>query len=378
MNSTLCDNVQLSVAFSILCYALLALTFGSFVLNSFTYYLLSRSRSLHSNVRLLLKNFLLSATIFSIAGFGRTTYNFYVSKHGLFAMSPFSCQMTEIPWDVCAIGSTHSISFIGIERIITTIWKRKFIDPEHPSQLAYVMVVASWVAGLVSSALLSASTYFVEGPLCYCFVVTAIPPYAQYIIGPSYIAMEIVTISTFVFLYKYSRSTFLDFTINTTRHSLAERHQLLTNMETTLLLTPIMILHGVCYIIGVSAFIIGRTLVVDPATAATYYAALLTFFTAESAVHPIFLLTKHRKLREMACEICIRLMKGQREAKVRTAEAQERESRAIKQFEPVVALSRRLHGRNVISPAVVEYRMRPEDNEQILNSLWEKQPKCHK
>lgn len=374
-NSSFCATVELDSAFLILSILILTVTVISFLLNSFTFHLLTRCHSFHSNVRLLLKNFTLSASFFSLALFGRNVYNFYVWRHGLFGMSGFACEVSEVAWDISAGSATHSISFIGVERLITTIWKHDYADTGRPSKLATTMAAACWGSGVGISSFMILTALFDANPICFCTAAGALPLYAQFIVCPVYTLLEASTVACFMFLYCHSRSAYLDFTVNTHQHSLAQRHQLMTNMETTLLLAPVMVVHGATYIVVLASFTFIRACVDDLSLASDLSVATVLLMAVETVIHPVFLLTKHKKLQQVAvdCFPSLRHVLTVREDDSVIPSGHLRQPANKKG--PVALMRARASGKNIIAPSVVEFRVKPEDNDQILNNLWEKKPR---
>lgn len=110
-------------------------------------------------------------------------YNFWVWRNGLFQVSSFICGMAGVTWDMAFTSTTYSISFIGVERVVTTIWEKKYADFGSPSTIAYVMVAICWIGGISIAAIMLLAAFFNQDLLCYCDPVFALPYYINLSIG---------------------------------------------------------------------------------------------------------------------------------------------------------------------------------------------------
>lgn len=281
-------------------------------------------------------------------------------------MNPVVCEISELGWLVGGSAVTSTISCIGLERVITTIWKKKFTDHERPSVLAYVMATMCWATGASSLFLSVLTTMNDNSVMCYCFAALTTPPLVTYLIIPIYIMMEVWTILCYLYLYLRSRSSYLDFTINTTQHSLAERHQLLNNMETTTLLAPIMILHGFLYVGICCCVTYVRVAVTDITTAANFAVIMLTIQGLETMLHPVLLLIKHKSIRKAAMNLFPFLKRFFRIDTVKPVKVASVKFSTSQGAGPSARASRA-----PVAKGLVDFRVKPEDHDNILNTVWD-------
>lgn len=272
------------------------------------------------------------------------------------------CELSEIVWFLGGTSVTNSISMIGLERVITTIWKRKFFDHDRPSTIAHVMAFMIWASSSGMFFLNLALAYFDEKPLCYCFGMFTIPAWMTFAFSPVFMIMEISTILCFLVLYYMSRSSYLDFTINTTRHCLAERHQLLSNMETSSLLAPVMINHGLVYSGVVISLSYTKLAVDDFPTKIIIANVVLTVQALETVLHPILLLIKHKNMRRAALHYFPFLKRFEKSGGGETAVTRVKSIGADRIYK---------NGRAGCSSGLVDFRVKPEDNDNILNTVWD-------
>lgn len=354
----------------------------SIIGNAFVLLVLQKSHSLHSNVRLLLKNFTFASCLLSVSLLSKSVYHVYVWQYGFFPMTPAQCGFFELLWDLGSSTAAFSVVCIGIERMRSTVWKRTFADFDRPSAEAYCLLGACWANGILTPLLLillSALAQPAQKRLCYCHVVFSTPPYFMYLLVPAYTALETMTLIFYMILYRHSKAEFTNFTINTTRHSLAQRYQMLNNINTIVLLMPTIIIHGACYVFVTAALtylisMVGEEQNLD-SKVINYVSLLTNMFSTEPVLQAVLLIVGNRSYRKIALGFFPKLrdrLNGNRIADVggvpAVATLPFRNSDERKQ-----AKSRRTYtigGSNGGSRGIVEFRMGPEVNDDILKSIW--------
>src|SRR4051812_23852642 len=90
-----CSFVTADITFLFLSLFLFLISSLAILVNAFMIFVLLHSRSLHSNVRLLLQNFCLASSILSFSLLIRSVYHFYIWDNGFVSMAPFDCALAE-------------------------------------------------------------------------------------------------------------------------------------------------------------------------------------------------------------------------------------------------------------------------------------------
>src|SRR5262249_45210606 len=107
----------------------------------------------------------------------------------------------------------------------------------------------------------------------------------------------------YLFVYQRSRSDYFNFTINTTQHSLANRHRIVNNIKTTVLLMPTVVMHGLIYAILSAAIAYYGIAYPDQGNATfgiDYVLVVNTIAILEAASHPVMLIVRHEHLTKAA------------------------------------------------------------------------------
>lgn len=349
---------------------LLLVSVASFVGNVFILFLLSRCQTLHSNVRLLLKNFAFCTSLLSLYFFGRSIYQFYIWAVGPIPTTHFRCTAYEVLFDIVLVNITLSIMAIGIDRLASTIWRRTYVDYGAPTRAGYAMLIACWgISVTMSCGILLYSFLDHDGQkaICYCHSWLSLPLYFTYLACPAFTFLDVSTMVCYVYLYYESRSVYMKFDIYSTEHSLTERHQILSNMKTTALLMPSLIMHTSSYAVVTTAILIIRV-TMDKYGEGTSYINCTLLFTnlvaVEAACHPLLFMTRCPSVAKVARRYlpswCKRLSSRKRKTVIQRGKTQPA---------PRFALF------HTSKPHLVDFRVKPQLHDDILKAIWDTKPK---
>lgn len=386
MNSTFldkCTAIKLDWTFFVLNVFLLVLAIISAVGNAFICFILTKSHSLPSNVSLLLKNTALTIAGGAVCGVLRVACNFYIWSTDLIPVTRFLCTFLEMPAGLFVLAFSFSISGIGIDRLINTVSKDQRIDLDKPSLMGYAMLVSAWCVSFLSCTGTVVFGYFdpsASEVICYCNSILASPTAYSRVIAPVFLLMELFTVFCYLLVYKHSRSSFLSFTINTTQHSLAHRYQTMSNIKTTVLLMPTIVLHGLTYV-ALCAAISYLAVAVDGQPESLYainfVMAVGVISLIEGLSHPIWLLARHEHILKAASNYVPFLKRfletedpNRKQLPAKHA-ARQREPENIIQRKPRLAV---LPTSNKITAGVVSFHVKPEQNNDILAAIWATKP----
>lgn len=375
----ICADIHLDWIFLAFTIFLFLVAILALLGNVFIFCVLHQTRSLHPNVRLLLKNFALCAALVSLYVVGKSIYNLYIWLNGFLVVYRVNCGLIECQLLLILISMMLSIAAIGADRVINTIWQNRHADIDQPSSIAYLMLASCWLGSVLVVIPVAAIGYHDTSSIdyvCYCEGAYAAPTAFAYLICPTFVLLELSTVICYLFLYRHSCSTFMDFTINTTQHSLAQRYQMLSNVRTTIHLMPTILVHGLTYFAlttTVAYLGIAKRGHKDSTAAMHHMLFVLCATVSEAATHPFLLIARHEYLQKTALTRFPILKKIWCRNKQREAN---REISVIQRVNDG-GQARRKHGLGVlqpanrVSPTVIEFRMKPEDHENILNCIWE-------
>lgn len=169
-----------------------------------------------------------------------------------------------------------------------------------------------------------------------------------------YVCLEVTVVFVYWYVYHRNCTDYADFTINTARHNLHERFQMLNNVQTTRMLLPVVIVHALFFTIFLSTITFVRS-IYDESDLTHINLLLITFhlIVVEMIIQPILIIRRNEHLKKIAHELCPFL--GIFWGKNTSCDSDKNEC-------------------TIAETAVIDYRMKPETHQDILDQIWSAKP----
>lgn len=169
-----------------------------------------------------------------------------------------------------------------------------------------------------------------------------------------YVCLEVTIVFVYWYVYHRNCNDYANFTINTARHNLHERFQMLNNVQTTRMLLPVVIIHALFYTTFLSSITLIRS-IYDETALANVNLLLIIFhiIIVEMIIQPILIIRRNEHLKKVAHDICPKLALLWGERNVCGNDKQEC---------------------TLADTTVVDYRIRPETHQDILDQIWSAKP----
>uniref|UniRef100_A0A915IPA4 G-protein coupled receptors family 1 profile domain-containing protein n=1 Tax=Romanomermis culicivorax TaxID=13658 RepID=A0A915IPA4_ROMCU len=227
-------------------------------MNALLIRLLYQSKILHPNVRLLLKSLAIAVFLGSLFMFLKfTLYHPFLILVGFQRMLIKStiCALIELPFHVCSLALILSITGIGIERFSATIKQKS--DSEKPGRGTKTILIGIWLVAFGNIIAGYLYAYANQTIMCYCHLSLVTTQRIFAVNTMFYVFIEISVLFLFWYVYYRNCKDYCNFTINTARHNLHARFQMINNVETTRTLLPVVVVHALFW----TAYLLSLTFV---------------------------------------------------------------------------------------------------------------------
>lgn len=312
----------------------------------------------HVNVRTLLLHFCIANGVTSICIMTRMVYNFFLVLFGLdhMQMRRLQCFGFDSVYGICNTVSSLSISAIGFERLMATINQRN-TDPDK-SNNAFNLVAGSIWLGAILEVFISfwyiIATYE-DSTMCYCFAAGTVSNYYLIVVLALCTISQITTFLCFGYVVIINKKVAKDLT-NISKYTLQERYQISNNISTTISLLPNVISNSVLYTAACFAYFFvwppfwnGQVEFVIHLLSGINDLISITCF-----LQPALLLKFNKNLNKMALE-------------------EYKSFQILNRWLPTYSNCKNTAkvGDNL---NVVSFRVSPDKNKEILESMWIKYP----
>lgn len=367
---------------------LLLTSLVSSILNLLFLIVMCRTKSFHANVRLLLQNF-------SVASFGLAIHSLGISVYALLnliygfdqlVMPKLPCQLSHILHDMCQVAWTSSLALIGIERLWNNLM-HNFSEQERPTLLAYSLLCLCWLIGLGMHGIMTGLVITAveeEQPICFCHSIFARPFASLCFSLGTCIAGYIIIVITYTVLYKRSVHALLIFGQRRlgkrpSHNSLTERYHLAKNVRLCQLLWPSLIIKfciDVLTSVGSIWVRISRSEILqisgynhDDMDYIFYTLVITNFLVLDTLCHPLLLTARDGRLRRMTLNTYPFLNRCV-QAGEENSDMQQHSIEEVTQLSGPGRLRFRRRSPTGETLELVDYRMNPEQHDNILNAMW--------
>lgn len=320
------------------------------------------------------------------------TYNFVLLIFGFDALSVTknTCIIIAAIFATATYAIPVSMLFIGCERLYST-WKKNLAQVERMTAKLIIAQTFIWITAILIYITIIYADNLPAKPMCYCHLPMLIGPNGGVVSNVVLIGTQSLNVVIYGFIYWKNKMNLFQFTINTARYSLTERFVMWANINTTLMLLPMSLLHAFTYSTVTVASRVAREAFNFTVTD-NYLCVIIglgCFMCLDTLGHPLLCLKFGRKLGEIAAKLYPKF--GCFFARSNTVDIVQ--DRKDLKCEAINTVSKTFHRtrqntQNTLTPVsnaqrshfrpVTEYRIKPEEHQDILLDMWNKDDKKKK
>lgn len=381
-NKTICDSYQGSIVLGIESGILLLLALGSQAFNYILLPVLLRSGGhLPLTTKLLLINCTVAGIIKSAYFVVRSVYNFCLLQYGFInmAIERRICETVEIPYAVSTLALLLSMIFIGFERLWST-WKKNLPQAENIGCVRVWIQVLIWVSSVSLYALM-----IIIDPepgtkkTCYCYYPMLLSPDGTTIHQTFIIGTQSLNMVIYFIVFWCNKKQLFEFTLNAARHNLTERFVMWSNVKATKMLIPASISHAFTYDFVILFSFSARKIFPDITPDASLCVTGFTFciLCLDTMLHPILCLRYNESLRDIAIQrypkisLFIGKPKGVLEKSFdNKTDDRNCEMKVVDNKLPPTDRKSKQYQMSTGTKTIIEYRVKPEHHQDILNDMW--------
>lgn len=375
-----CSMLQGSIVFGVESCILFVFAIVSATLNYlFLQILFNSGGHLPLNVKLLLINGSVASLIKSIIFGLRSVYNICLLVVGFESMvlDRIICIIIDAPYALCAFTLPTSMVFIGFDRLWST-WKKNLPRCETIKAYMMIMLFLAWTVSIVIYiGSMVIDQHLTSKNMCYCYFPMATSPNGSMVFNVILTISQSFNIIIYIIVYVLNKRSLLSFTANTARYNLTERFIMWGNIKATVMLIPPSLLHAASIYFVLTTLAILRDFF-HFKLSDNYLIALTGMACAmclDTLLHPILCLIYSKSLNEVGEKIYPNVFCWIIRWKSPEARHGKRAVSVIGQSTKLATISSKKQQSLRADPsvkgrAVVEYHLKPEQHQDILEQMW--------